>query len=405
MFSATAAATEDEAGEGLSFDEALGLAPRHPRVEASRGASEEKRARDGEVSRLSLNPQVAVQPGFRLAPRGARAPELVAEILQPWNLSGHGSARREAIAWEERALAASERATLLEQRLAVAEAWTDAWRARRAWDDAEKQTALATSLSALVQKASALGAATAADVAEAEAFAAEVAMQALGAEGEVVTRGVALRRLVAIEGAGPLATRGALPSPVLPPSASEAAALAAVGRLPMVAQARLVARAQRARAVEETAARGSWLALGGVVQRDAPRGLVLSVAGRFTPALWDHGARERGQLDADARLKEGDARGAELDARAAISLAFHEVEHTREVRALLDERLRPSVERAAAGRRKLFEMGRATLPEVLLAERRAIAAATETRQAEADHAWAKVKLWLLLASLVPEVTP
>lgn len=394
----------DDESLGLSFDEALGLAPRHPRIDASHGALEEKRARDGDVSRLTLNPQVAVQPGFRVAPHDAREPELVAEILQPWNVSGHGAARREAIAWEERALAATERAALLEQRLAVAEAWTATWGARHAWDDAEKQTTLATALLALVEKATALGAATAADAADARAFAAEVAMRALDAEGEVVTRGVELRRLLAVDGAGPLATRGELPSPVLPASASEAAALRAVARLPMVEQARIVARAQRARGVEEAAARGSWLALGGLVQRDAPGGLVFSLAGRFTPALWDHGARERGQLDAEARLKEGDARGAELDARASISLAFHEVEHTREVLALLEERLRPSVEQAASGRRKLFEMGRATLPEVLMGERRAIAAATETRQARANHAWAKVKLWLLLAALVPEVS-
>ena len=80
----------EDVGAGLTFAAALGLAPRHPTVVASTEALAEKRAGDAKVSRATLNPQVAVQPGFRVAPAADRQPELIAEILQPFSLSGHG---------------------------------------------------------------------------------------------------------------------------------------------------------------------------------------------------------------------------------------------------------------------------------------------------------------------------
>jgi len=384
---------------GLTFAAALGLAPRHPTVVASAEALAEKRAGDAQVARATLNPQLAVQPGFRVAPAADRQPELIAEVLQPFSLSGHGRARRETMAWEEQALAAHAEASVLDQKLGVAEAWMSTWRADRAWDDAKTQSGLATSLAELTRKAAALGAATAADVAEAEVFAAEVDLRRVAAEGEACTRGVELRRLTAVEGAGPLVAQGELPSFEVPSSAALAPALASVSRLPRVRQTRLLARAQRAREVEEAAARGSILALGAAVQRDAPDGLVFSLAARWTPALWDRGERERAQTAAEARLREGDAGALELEARAAMTLAFHEVEHSGEVLNVIAQRLAPRADQAAEGRKKLFASGRATLPEVLMAERRAFAAAADLRQATADHAWARVKLFLLLAAL------
>jgi outer membrane protein TolC len=391
---------EAETTEPISFDEALGLAPRHPAVEGAQAAWKEKRDLDGAMpSRATLNPQISVQPGFRFAPAVDRQPELLAEILQPWNLAGQGAARQETVVWEERALEAETRVATLSQKLAIAQSWMAAWGAGRALEDAERQSKLAASLAALVNKSAQWGAATAADVAEAEAFASEIELGRVAAEGEQCARGVELRRLLARDGVGPLATRGPLPEAPVPDGTHLPEALAQLEHLPGVQQRNLFARAERARVVEEAAARGSVLALGVVLQADAPGGLVLSAAGRLTPALWDRGERERGTMASAARRRETELAEAKLDARAALTLAFHEVEHSREVLTLIETKLMPQTSRAAEGRRRLFEMGRGTLPEVLVAERRGVAAAAQARQARAEHAWARVKLWLLLAPL------
>ena len=106
----------------MTFDDALGLTATTPRVVGNARAVNEKAALDREISALPYNPQVTVMPGWRFAPRDARQPELVAEIIQPWNLSGQPSARRRTVGLEEKVLEAEARATALAARLAAARA-------------------------------------------------------------------------------------------------------------------------------------------------------------------------------------------------------------------------------------------------------------------------------------------
>ena len=53
----------------------------------------------------------------------------------------------------------------------------------------------------------------------------------------------------------------------------------------------------------------------------------------------------------------------------------------------------------AQTRRRIFETGGATLLEVLQSERTAIAAASRLRRIQAEHAWARAKLWLLVTQV------
>lgn len=383
-------------GEAISFEQAIAAVPGLPRVRGAQGAADEKRAVDQSVSRVTGNPQLSVQPGFRLRPESARQPELLVELLQPWNLAGYGGARRDTVRLEEALLEAEARATHLAQALGVADAWIAAWAAGRALEDAVRQVELAAELAALVAKAEALGAATKPDRADADAYAAEALLARTDAEGELFVRGVALARSLARRGATTLLATGPLPAAPVPAPTQLAAALAAAERLPAVARAQLAGRAERARAVEERAARGTTAGVGAVLQRDAPDGLVLSAAVRITPPLFDRGERERGTLAASARRLEADAETARAEADAALVEAFHEVEHTQEALTQTRDRLLPAARAAAEGRRRIYALGRATLPEVLMAERVALTAAARSRRAEADVAWARVKLWLLL---------
>ena len=108
---------------GVTFDAALGLAAGTPQVVAAAQAVREKDALDRQMSAVPFNPQVTIMPGWRFAPRDARQPELIVEILQPWNLSGLGRARRRTVAREEEVLRAEARVSALRSRLGAARAW------------------------------------------------------------------------------------------------------------------------------------------------------------------------------------------------------------------------------------------------------------------------------------------
>jgi cobalt-zinc-cadmium efflux system outer membrane protein len=383
----------------IDFDEALGLVDLHPRAQGAAGAVDEKKALDAQISRFVHNPQLTVQPGYRLAPRDSRQPEFVVELLQPWNLGGYADARRETVHLEEAVAEAGARATRLSLRLAVAESWIVTWAAERALEDAERQGTIAAELARLVARAADLGAATKADAADADAYAAEVALARLDAEGELFVRGVALARALGGSDPRPRRTKGTLPTPPVPARDHLDQMLAVVARAPEIVRLEMSARAERARAVEERAARGTSAAVGGLLQRDAPGGLVLSASLRLSPAIFDAGERERASSAASARRMEGDAATARVDASASLVESFHEVEHAQESLQHARERFLPAARSAADLRRRLYEAGRGTLPEVLFAERQALSASARARQAEAGLAWARVKLWLLVAPL------
>lgn len=389
----------------LSFDEALGLAAEAPVLQGSKQALVKKRELDRKISPLTLNPILSVLPGYRLFKSNDREPELIAELAQPWNVAGHGGARKRTVALEEQVIEVEVRARALERRLAAARGWIDLWGAQRVHAAAERELTIADDLQKRIERAVALGAATRADLADTRAFTAEAGLAVLAAEGEVYERGVVLSRDTARLRAEALAASGELPDPPLPPPASWSQLAAGVEALPGVAMSRVAERAERARFVEERAARGTVLQLGVALQRDAPGGLVLSGLFRVTPSLFDRGEREAGVLAANAERLNGEQRSALISGRAELAIALHEVEHTGEVMLALRDRLVPASREGADARRRLFSAGEGTLLEVLQTERLAVAAEARLERARALNAWARVKLWLLLTAMHPEARP
>ena len=386
---------------GLTFAEAVGAAEQAPRVTGSAAAARVKRDADRAVGRLTHNPQLTVQPGYRVLPGNAREPELILEVVLPFSLTGAGGARLRAISAEESVLDAAALAGRLEQRLAAGRAWIDLWAAQRVLEEARREEQIAGELSRLVERAAAVAAATRADVGDARGFHAEAALQVLAAEGEVHDLGLALAREAGLRVAGPLVASGALPTVELPPRSEWAAQVERAVALPGARLAALRLRAQRAREVEEKAARGSVMQLGANVQRDAPGGLVASAVVRLVPSWADRGERERASLAAEAARLEGERRSAEIAAATEILMAQHEYEHTAEMSAALSERLVPAAREAAEARARIFQAGEATLPEVLQARRVELVAVSRQQRALGAHAWAEIKLWLLLAAIEP----
>lgn len=383
----------------LTFDAALGLAEDVPRAAAAARAVQEKTDLDGHIAALPYNPQIAVQPGWRFAPREARQPEIIVEILQPWNLSAYGRARRRTVSVEEEVLRAEARAVALAARLGAARAWIELWAGEHVVEEVRREEAIAGELERLVERAAALGAMTRADLAEAAAYHAEARIAVLAAEGEVFQRGLTLAREVADHDGLPLHTMGDAPAPSVPAEARRTEFMDRAAALPLVSLRELQARAARARELEELGARGALAQVGAVLQRDAPGGLVVSGLARVTLPVFERGERERAGLLAEAARLEGEQREALIAARAEIALSFHEVSHSAEVLAVLRDDLAPSSRQAAETRRRIFEHGGATLLEVLQSDRAAVAAASRSWRVQAEHAWARTKLWLLIAEI------
>lgn len=383
----------------ITFDAALGIVGDVPRVAAAGRAVQEKTDLDRNVASIPFNPQIAIQPGWRFAPRDAQQPEVIVEVLQPWNLSGYGSARRRTMSLEEAVLQAEARAVALAARLGAARAWIDLWAVEHIAEEVRREEVIARELERLVERAATLGAMTKADLAEAAAYHAEARIAVLLAEGEVFHLGLALARELADPGSVPLHTTGDLPAPVVPSDARLAEYLDRVAALPAVTLRDLQVRATRARELEEAAARGTTAHLGAALQRDAPGGLVVSGIARLTFPIFDHGERERAGIRAEAARLEGERRDAVVAGRTEIASSFHEVLHSDEILTVVRDDLAPASRKAAEDRRQIFQQGAATLLEVLQSDRAAVVAANRLWRAQAEHAWARTKLWLLLADM------
>ena len=185
-------------------------------------------------------------------------------------------------------------------------------------------------------------------LAEARAYHAEARVAVLNAEGEAFQSGLTLAREVGAPEALPLRAEGALPAAPVPSPALRPDYLQRMNALPVVALKDFQARAARARAVEEEAARGSIAQLGAVLQRDAPGGLVISGIARVTFPVFDRGERERAGLQADATRLEGEHGDALVAARTDLAASFHEVDHTGDLLSVLRDDSRP---RKPRGRR------------------------------------------------------
>jgi len=405
VFVALATAGWANAGVAVTFDGVLGLATEVPRVRAAAQALREQTELDQRLSGVPFNPQVAIQPGWRLAPNNARQSELILEILQPWSLSGYGSARRSAAVAEEDVLRAEIRSAALSAHLGAARTWIDLWAAERVVEDLRREEEIARELERLVDRAAGLGTMTRADLAEAAAYHAEARIAVLAAEGEVFQVGLALAKEVGDADAVPLRTAGGLPNAAVPGDLSMRHWLDRAGAAPIVVVRGLQAKAARAREVEHKAMRGTVVQVGAGVQRDAPDGLVISGIARITAPLFERGERERAGLRAEAARMEGERREALIASRVEIAAAFHEVSHTAEVLTVVRDDLVPASRLAAETRRRIFQEGGATLLEVLQSDRAAVAAARRLWRMQAEHAWARAKLWLLLVELGLRETP
>lgn len=384
----------------LTFDEALGLASRAPSVEGARQGAAASKALAAALSSQTSNPEVRVEPGYRLtqSPASTTRFEGIASLSQSWNLAGLASRRRESLRAEAETLEVQVRAVAMARRLGAAQAWIDLWAAQASLSDAHQEAALAAALAERTERGAAAALLTRADAADAASYRAEARLFALSVEGEATDLGFRLARETARPPVA-LETAGELPEPVLPAPTEWPALVALAAELPDVVARRLVARAEAARAAEVRAARGSALSFGVAVSRDNLREYVGFVQLGVTVPVFDHGEREAAPLVAAAVRGEREAEDARLAAAAELARSLHEVEHTQEILEELKRGFLSASAEAARLREVAFGAGDTTVVEVLVARRTAVAAVARLNRARAAHAWARVKVWIQLAEL------
>jgi outer membrane protein TolC len=386
----------------VSFDEALGLAARAPAVAGAEAAATEQRRIGESVSSLVANPLLTLQPGAAKDPVGGNVKPLnEATLLQGWNLSGLPGDRKAAVRAEGELLSTEARAAALSHRLAAAQSWLELWAAQQSLADSVQEFEIARDFAGRMARAAAAAAFTRAEAADASSYAAEAHVQAIQAEGEVTERGYALAEAMGVRVRDPLAASGALPAPPVPARTDWPALVAAGERLPAVAARRLAADADRARESEARASRGWTLGTGVKVSRDYIGAWGVQAVLDLSLPIFDRGEREAAVQAAAAARARGEFQEASAAAATALARALHEVEHTREILDATEKELLPAAAESARLREASMRAGETTVLEVLVARRVWAAARAKGTRARAAHAWASVKLWLLLADLEP----
>ncbi|MFO7563198.1 MAG: TolC family protein [Enhygromyxa sp.] len=386
----------------LSFDESIGASSTTPIVTGLADAAEDKRERDREIPRQSQNPQVQVMPGARVNSGADDGFELQATITQGWNLEGYGKTRRAAAAAETATLEGAARAQALEQRFGAADAWIRLHGAELRLAAARADLELAEQLVETLERAREAGVVTRLDVAEVRTLAAEAEAAVVELGGEVHDLGLALARETGVTVTSPLGTHGDYPDPALPEEAELKRRFAELERLPAVQLRRLEARAALAEARALARAKGTVLTAGASVQLESTNELLLfGVLGANIAAI-DRNQRGRASAHAQARRAEAQADQLAVELSATLATALHELRHTRERVELLRDRTLPALDELIAASSSALELGEGTRAELLLAHHRRNLAARELLIAEADHAWARVQVWLYLEALSAE---
>lgn len=383
FFALLAAAPLSPEAAAIAFDEALAMADAAPDLRGAQAAASTRRDSVAHLSALTSNPQLLLQPGARVT-GGKSGPEAQLTLTQSFNLGGLGRAKK-AAAQEEADLAALQFLSLRAQkRVAVGLAWLDTWAAQAASAAVHEEETQAHELVVRLERGAASGGVTRVEVATARAFAAEAAALHLEWEGRRVEAGAQLSSLL---GLGAISLAGG-PLPAFAEPAT--AALTGVGQLPGRVLAKELLAEQR-RADEAKALWAPALQLSVQGGHDSPDQWFANVGVGLTLPLFEHGQRERAAHHAAAQRLEGEASMAQRQAQLTHDLIAHELEHTAETLAVLQNQQLPAAEEAATLEAKRFALGETTLFELTLLKRAALTARIATALALARFAAARAQ--------------
>ncbi len=397
-FAASAVAGESDE---VTFDEALALAPRAPAARGDEAAHAARSKGDEGIGGTAQVTQVTAMPGAVLAPDEERGFDIQVSFSQGWNLADLGEARRGAARHERAALAAQARAGALRARLRAARRWLELRTLEVLDRELAAQIELAVQWVDSTARRVELGFATEADLADARAALATVEQRRFVIEGD---RFEAANLLAVAMGREPRPlprTGGPVPRPRLPAIDAVQTQVASARELPQVIALRLAETAARARAIEAAAAYAPVLQVGGQFERPPPDAWVAYGMVGLQLTAFGQADRAKSIAEADAARAAVQAEAAQLRAQADLAEALHEVEHTREQVALIENKLLPAVTARRELRERALAVGEGTLFVLLEARQNELQVRELAARARGERLWAEVQLWLLLAELTP----
>jgi outer membrane protein TolC len=342
---------------------------------------------------------VSLAAGGRLFPANERGFEGALSVSQSIGVQGSAGLRRDALGAEARWVEAEVSSELTTRRLGIALAWLSLNEAQAQRDAALKEIENEQEFVKQVTRLAALGERTRADTAAAQVRLSEAQLRERRAEGEVVDAQWQLAAELGAPPSSPLVAAGAMPSVPIPSAAQQQALLLRAEQLPVVRARVLFARTEALRAQEERAMRGVRLNVGIEVRHDALNADVLQGTLGVPLPFFAVGDREYAARFASSQRAQGEAADEATRARALLGLAVHDVEHTEEILAALQEGVLPASAQAVTLRQRQLSAGEATVLEVLDARHSLFEASRAVYRALRDRAWARIRLAVLFQAV------
>lgn len=384
---------------GISFVDAIGGATERPGVQGAKDQANLHRQGADDLPRVSAGPQLTIQPGARVAPADGRAFAIQGQITQSWNLADLGAKRRDTETAAADVTAAEARRRDLEARLEAANCWIALRGVERRLELARQELELASALRATMAEAVEAGEATASDLMEVDVHLATVDAQVVELEGMVHDLGLELALAAGASPGAPLTTSGPDPAPTLGNLDGHRAQLDRVDALPAVEVAKLRQLEARARRAESRASTAPTLTTGVSAQREGRDDAV--IYGVVGLGFGNSAGRRRATLGSDLRDREAEAQldEARRAAKADLTQALHEVEHTELLVRRLETRRLPAQRQLVEVRSARRELGEGTIAEEMWARHALLATRQHLAVARTDRTWARVRAWILIAQL------
>jgi len=383
----------------VTFERALEDAASSPEVRSFERARQVRSRADGAISDVTGWTQIWLQPGWRALDERDQGYASQYYFTHAWTLADLAGAQRRAAATERESLDASARQAALRHRLTAASAWVALFTHERLLVELAQQLADAQASSATMERAATSGVRTRADVAEAQAFAAEIEISLLAAEASATEARHVLAEAMGVAPDPGLATAGEPPAPELPSLEALRQGYADVDALPEIEARRLSALAMHLHADEVAAQFAPQLQLGIQLQNEAPSGFSAFGIAALTFGLADLGARSRAAALGEAEREEASIDTERVAAHRELEHAVHEVEHSRQEAEAVTLRLVPSLEALVAARDAALRAGAGTVFELVIARRRLAEARARSILAAGARTAAEIHAWLLLQAI------
>ncbi|MDB4991460.1 MAG: hypothetical protein JWN04_6638 [Myxococcaceae bacterium] len=375
--------------QAITFAQALEQSKHAPLLEAAVTIESARREHAERVSLMTHNPIFGVQPGERSMAKGGSGFEVYVSLSQRVNLAGLSRRRKEALERELAHDAAARVALRATVRRGIAELWFARWSAQEAMEVAQRERQLAAELESKVDVMVAAGEGTVLEQAAARTWAAEAEISALTFEGDALTAGVTLARAMGQTPTTPQAVASELPSIDVEQELSARGALMDVRGAPAVVSATTLREADVSRLAETAAARGPTMAFGALGWKEGGGDLAAVATLEVDVPVFERGERERATAAAEVERARGNEQDTVLAAQAERVLWLHDVEHSREVLTVVEQKLLPAAHALADAQYKRVQAREATAQEWVLSRRAVLKGELDAIRARATHALAR----------------